>query len=71
MRFEAQSDAKATLTPADPQSKAWGAAKPSDAKWTPRRRKLRNVSRPGGVSIGNVGRDAGTLTQSANLKPPI
>jgi len=62
LRFDAQGDGKGTLTVADPQSKVWGAAKGSEAKW--------NLSGPSAVTfsgpveflIGNVGRDAGTLT---------
>ena len=34
LRFDAQSDGKGTLTVTDPKSKAWGGAKPSEAKWT-------------------------------------
>jgi hypothetical protein len=34
LRFDALSDGKGTLTVADPQSKVWGGAKPSEGKWT-------------------------------------
>ena len=68
VRFEAQSDGKGTLTPADPQSKAWGAAKPSDAKWTRGDENSVTFSGPVEFLIGNVGRDAGTLTCKGKLE---
>jgi len=61
VRFDAQGDGKGTLAPADPQSKAWGSAKPSDAKWTRGEGNLLTFSGPVEFLIGNVGRDAGTL----------
>ena len=62
LRFDAQSDGKGTLTFTDPQSKVWGGANPSDAKWT--RGEGNSVTFSGRVEflIGNVGRDVGTLT---------
>lgn len=61
VRFEAQSDGKGTLTPADPQSKAWGDAKPSEANWSRGEGKAVTFSGPVEFMLGNVGRDAGTL----------
>ena len=61
VRFEAQSDGKGTLTPADPQSKAWGAAKPSEANWSRGEGNAVSFSGPVEFMLGNVGRDAGTL----------
>lgn len=61
VRFEAQSDGKGTLTPADPQSKAWGAAKPSEANWSRGEGNAVTFSGPVEFMLGNVGRDAGTL----------
>jgi len=61
VRFEAQSDGKGTLTPADPQSKAWGAAKPSEANWSRGEGNALTFSGPVEFMLGNVGRDAGTL----------
>jgi hypothetical protein len=62
LRFDAQNDGKGTLTVTDPRSKVWGGANPSDAKWT--RGEGNSVTFSGRVEflIGNVGRDAGTLT---------
>ena len=62
VRFDAQANGKGTLMPADPQSKVWGAAKPSAATWT--RGEGNSVTFSGQVEflLGNVGRDAGTLT---------
>ena len=62
VRFDAQSDGKGTLTAADPQSKVWGAAKPSDAKWTRGEGNSVTFSGPVEFMLGNVGRDAGMLT---------
>jgi hypothetical protein len=61
VRFEAQSDGKGTLTPADPQSKAWGAAKPSEANWSRGEGNAVTFSGPVEFMLGNVGRDPGTL----------
>ena len=70
LRFDAQSDGKGTLTVTDPQSKVWGNAKPSDAKWT--RDEGNSVTFSGAVEvlIGNVGRDAGTLTCKGKFETP-
>jgi hypothetical protein len=61
LRFEAQSDGKGTLQLQDPRSKVWGAATPSEAKWSRGERNLVTFSGPAEFLIGNVGRDAGTL----------
>jgi hypothetical protein len=70
LRFDAQSDGKGTLTVTDPQSKVWGNAKASDAKWT--RDEGNSVTFSGAVEflIGNVGRDAGTLTCKGKFETP-
>jgi len=60
--FDAQSDGKGTLTVTDAQSKVWGGAKPSEAKWTRDEGNSVTFSGPVEFLIGNVGRDAGTLT---------
>ena len=70
VRFEAQSDGKGTLTPADPQSKAWGAAKPSEANWSRGEGKAVTFSGPVEFMLGNVGRDAGTLTLKGKFDTP-
>ena len=62
MRFDAQSDGKGTLTVTDPQSKVWGGASPSEAKWNRSEGNSVTFSGPVEFLIGNVGRDAGTLT---------
>ena len=62
LRFDAQSDGKGTLTVTDPQSKVWGGANPSEAKWTRGEGSLVTFSGRVEFLIGNVGRDAGTLT---------
>jgi hypothetical protein len=61
VRFDAQSDGKGTLTVTSPESKVWGDAKPSEAKWTRDVGNSVTFSGPVEFLIGNVGRDAGTL----------
>lgn len=70
LRFDASGDGKGTLTVTDPQSKVWGAAKPSEAKWTPGEGKSVTFSGPVEFLIGNVGRDAGTLTLKGKFDTP-
>ena len=62
LRFEAQEGGKGTLELLDPRSKVWGGAKPSEAKWSPGEGKLVTFSGAVEFMLGNVGRDAGTLT---------
>jgi len=62
LRFDAQGNGKGTLTVTDPQSKVWGGATPSEAKWTPGEGSSVTFSGPVEFLLGNVGRDAGTLT---------
>ena len=62
LRFDAQSDGKGTLTVTDAQSKVWGGVNPSEAKWTRDEGKSVTFSGPVEFLLGNVGRDAGTLT---------
>jgi hypothetical protein len=61
VRFEAQADGKGTLMLADPKSKVWGAAKPSEATWTRGEGNSVTFSGPVEFLLGNVGRDPGTL----------
>ena len=70
LRFDAQSDGKGTLTVTDPQSKVWAGAKSSEAKWTPGEGNSVTFSGPVEFQIGNVGRDAGTLTCKGKLETP-
>jgi hypothetical protein len=62
VRFDAQADGKGTLMAADPRSKAWGSAKPSEAKWSRGQENSVTFSGPVEFMLGNVGVDAGTLT---------
>ena len=61
LRFEAQSEGQGTLQLQDPRSKVWGAAKPSEAKWSRGEGNSVTFSGPVEFLLGNVGRDAGTL----------
>jgi hypothetical protein len=70
LRFDGQSDGKGTLTVTDPQSKVWTGAKPSDAKWTAGEGNSVTFSGPVEFLIGNVGRDAGTLTLKGKFTSP-
>ena len=62
VRFEAKADGKGSLAIADPRSKVWDGSKSSDAQWS--RGDHDSITFSGAVEflIGNVGRDAGTLT---------
>ena len=70
LRFDAQNDGKGTLTVTDPQSKVWTGTQPSAAKWTPADGKAVTFSGPAEFLIGNVGRDAGTLTFNGKFETP-
>lgn len=70
VRFDAQNDGKGTLTVTDPQSKVWAGNKPSEAKWTSGEGNSVTFSGPVEFQIGNVGRDAGTLTLKGKLDTP-
>jgi hypothetical protein len=70
LRFDAQTDGKGTLTVTDPQSKVWTGAKSSEAKWAPAEGNLITFSGPAEFLIGNVGRDAGTLTFKGKFETP-
>jgi hypothetical protein len=62
LRFDAQAAGKGTFLVLDPTLKAWGPAKPSEAKWTQGEGNSVTFSGPVEFPIGNVGRDAGMLT---------
>jgi hypothetical protein len=70
LRFDAQSSGKGSLTVTDPQSKVWGGAEPSEAKWTPGEGSSVMFSGPVAFLIGNVGRDAGILTLKGKFDSP-
>ncbi len=61
LRFEAQGDGKGSLQLTDSAAKVWGAAKPSEAKWSRGEGNSVTFSAPVEFLLGNVGRDAGTL----------
>jgi hypothetical protein len=62
LRFDAQGEGKGTFLVLDPRLKAWGPGKPSEAKWTRAEENSVLFSGPAEFLLGNVGRDAGTLT---------
>ena len=70
LRFEAQGAGKGIFELLDPRAKVWGAAKPSEAKWTRGEGNSVTFSGPVEFLIGNVGRDAGTLTCKGKLETP-
>jgi hypothetical protein len=70
LRFDAQGDGKGTLAMADPHSAAWGAAQPSQAKWSRGEGNAVTFSGPVEFLLGNVGRDAGTLVFKGKFETP-
>ena len=71
IRFEAQDQGKGTLLLLDPRAKVWGAPTSFEAKWSVDKDSV-SFSAPVEFMLGNVGRDAGTLTckgkfETANL----
>jgi len=62
LRFDAQGAGKGTFLLLDPRLNVWGPAKPSEAKWTQSEGNSVTFSGPVEFMLGNVGRDAGTLT---------
>lgn len=62
LRFDGQAGGKGSLTLQDPRSTHWESAKPTEAKWSRGEGNSVTFSAPVEFSIGNVGRDAGTLT---------
>jgi hypothetical protein len=70
LRFDAQGAGKGTLLLMDPIAKAWGEAKPSQARWT--QGEGNSVTFSGQVEflIGNVGRDAGNLVCKGKFETP-
>ena len=70
LRFDAQGEGKGTFTVTDPQSKVWGGAKASEAKWTPGEGNSVTFAGPVEFLIGNVGRDAGNLELKGKFDTP-
>jgi hypothetical protein len=62
VRFEAQDGGKGSLQLTDPAAKVWSGAKSSEAKWSRGEGDSVTFSGPVEFLLGNVGRDAGTLT---------
>ena len=62
LRFDARPDGKGIFVLVDPIAKAWGETKPSDVAWTLGEANSLTFSGPMEFPLGNVGRDAGTLT---------
>jgi len=61
LRFDVQGSGKGTFLLLDPKARVWGAAKPSEAKWSQGEGNSVTFSGPVEFMLGNVGRDAGTL----------
>jgi hypothetical protein len=70
LRFDAQGGGEGTFVLTDPIAKAWGADKPSEAKWTRGEGDSVTFSGPMEFPIGNVGRDAGTLVFKGKFERP-
>jgi len=70
VRFDARADGKGSLAAADPRSKVWDGSKPSEAKWSRDNENLITFSGAVEFLIGNVGRDAGTLTCKGKFESP-
>ena len=62
VRFEAQDGGKGSLQLTDPAAKVWIGAKSSEARWSRGEGNSVTFSGPVEFMLGNVGRDAGTLT---------
>ena len=72
LRFDARGEGKGSLELLDPRAKAWGVATHWKAKWTSDKENIVTFIGPVEFMLGNVGRDAGTLTfkgkfEGANL----
>jgi hypothetical protein len=70
VRFDALADGKGSLVAADPRSRVWDGSKASDAQWN--RGEENEITFSGAVEflLGNVGRDAGTLTCKGKFETP-
>jgi hypothetical protein len=70
LRFDAQGAGKGTFQLLDPKAHVWGADKPSEATWKQGEGNAVTFSGPMEFLIGNVGRDAGTLTFNGKFENP-
>lgn len=67
-RVEAREAGTASFLLLDPMLKAWGPARPSEAKWTQSDDSSVTFSGPVEFPLGNVGRDAGTLVLKGKFR---
>ena len=70
VRFDARADGKGSLVAADPRSRVWDGSKASEAQWNPGEGNSVTFSGPVEFLLGNVGRDAGTLTFKGKFETP-
>ncbi len=70
LSFDAQPGGKGSFVLMDPIAKAWRETKPSEATWTREEGNSLIFSGPMEFPIGNVGRDAGTLTFKGKFETP-
>ena len=70
LHFDAQGEGKGSLEVVDPRLKVWGPGKPSEAKWTLNEGNSVTFTGPAEFMLGNVGRDAGTLTLKGIFETP-
>jgi hypothetical protein len=68
LRFEAQDSGNGSFLLLDPSLKVWGPAKSSEAKWSQGDDGYVTFSGHVEFPLGNVGRDAGTLTLKGKLE---
>lgn len=62
LRFDARGAGRGSFELVDPRAKAWGVATHWEAKWTSDKENMVTFTGPVEFMLGNVGRDAGTLT---------
>jgi hypothetical protein len=70
LRFDAQGAGKGTFQLLDSKAHVWGADQPSEATWKQGEGNAVTFSGPMEFLIGNVGRDAGTLTFNGKFENP-
>ena len=70
VRFDARGAGKGTFQLLEPKAHVWGADKPSEATWKQGEGNAVIFLGPMEFLIGNVGRDAGTLTFNGKFENP-
>jgi hypothetical protein len=70
LHFEAQGEGKGSFELVDPRAKVWGAPTHFEAKWTLSEGNSVTFTGPVEFMLGNVGRDAGTLTCKGKFETP-